>query len=363
MIAQSYHADAGRFYCPLRSAVHPEVDAVAQRSLAWLTRLGLGRDARQRERLMATNSAEFYGRITPAGLEDRLQIAADWCYWGFAFDDSWSYRDQTDQTKGWSHEFITLAGRLLRMLETQDLRACGDSPYLVALHDIVVRFSHCASPVQLRRWVEAHRLWLLGMVQRHAFEARGTTPDIDAYLTLRLHDCGGAPCTAMIDIVDGVEVPSHEHDAPAVRALTEAAWMIAALDNERVSHTKEVAGEGPVQSLAGVLAHARGCSPAQALHEAVALRDRMMCLFLRLHAQLVATAGPALRRYLDDLAYLIPGNIAWSLATARYTTVYGAGAAPIGSVTLASGWALEPADGRLEPLPFPSIAWWWDQLA
>jgi hypothetical protein len=140
--------------------------------------------------------------------------------------------------------------------------------------------------------------------------------------------------------------------------------MVAALDNERVSHAKEIHGEGPVKNLVDVLMHERGCSAERAFHELVAMRDRMMCLFLRLHQQVASAASPALLRYVTDLGYLIPGNITWSLETARYTTVYGAGAAPIGSITLSGGgWAHAPADGRLEPLPFPSIAWWWDQLA
>lgn len=356
-----HQADTGNFYCPLRSAVHPQVEEVARRSLAWITSFGLGGDERARKRLMATNSAEFYGRITPEGLEERLQIAADWCYWGFAFDDIWSYESQAMER---SDELIALIGRLLRMLETRDARLCEGTPLLAALHDVARRFSSCASPTQMRRWVEAHRLWLFGMAQRRSFQAGGSTPRLDAYLTMRLHDCGGAPCTAMIDIVDGVEVPSHDMDRPGVRALTEATWLIAALDNERVSHTKEIQGEGPVQNLVDVLMHQRGCSPEQAHQETIALRDRMMCLFLRLHEQIAAEASPPLLRYVTDLGHLIPGNIEWSLKTARYTTVYGAGAAPIGTVSLTGGdWALEPSDGHPEPLPFPSIAWWWDQLA
>lgn len=359
MIVDTHEAEVGLFYCPIRSTVHPGVEAVARRSSEWMIRLGLTRDEHQHRRLMATNSAEFYGRIAPTGLEDRLQIAADWCYWGFAFDDAWSY---DDRAMARLDELLALVGRLLRMLETRDLRPCEGIPGLAALHDVIVRFSRCATPVQMRRLVEAHRLWLLGMAQRCALQARGEPPRVDDYLAMRLHDCGGAPCTAMLDIVNGMQVPSAQRDSPAVQALTEAAWMVAALDNERVSHAKEVRGEARVENLVDVLVHERGCSPQHALREAVMLRDRVMCLFLRLREQVAATAGPALHRYVTDLGHLVAGNIEWSLRTARYTTVYGAGAAPVGAVTLSFGWAPEPSDGRLEPLPYPSIAWWWSQL-
>jgi len=359
MKPQRYEVDTGLFYCPIQSAVHPRVGDVAERSLAWITKFGLSADDRQRKRLMATNSAEFYGRITPEGLEDRLQIAADWCYWGFAFDDAWSYEGETTRHPD---DLLALVGRLLRILQTLDARLCGNDPFLVALHDIAVRLSAGSTPVQMRQWVESHRLWLLGMAQRANFTARGIIPTLDAYLTMRLHDCGGAPCTAMIGIVDGVEVPCHEIDSPAVRALTEVAWMTAALDNERVSHAKEVHGEAQVKNLVDVLMHERACSAQEALSTLVVMRDRMMCLFLRLREQTIPTASPILRRYLTDLGHMIAGNIEWSLGTARYTTVYGDAAVPIGSVSLSTGWVLEPADDLCEPLPFPSISWWWEQL-
>jgi hypothetical protein len=184
-------------------------------------------------------------------------------------------------------------------------------------------------------------------------------PGLDEYVTMRLHDCGGAPCTTMIDIVNGVEVLGQEMDSPPIRALTEAAWMIAAIDNERVSRAKETQGEEQVQNLIDVLMHQRKYSSEDALRDLVAMRDRMMCLFLRLRDQAMSQASPALRRYLSDLGHLIPGNIEWSLKTARYTTINGTGA----SVTLSGGRALKPADDLLVPPPVAPIAWWWQQLA
>lgn len=352
-------ADAGLFYCPLPSVVHPEVDEVTGRSLEWLTKFGLCSTERQRRRLMATNSAEFFGRITPAAPTNRLQIAADWSYWGFAFDDACTYEDGSAKSPD---ETTALVARLLRVVETLDADLCKGDLYLTALHDIAVRYSRCATPVQMRRWVEAHRLWLFGHIQRQRLQARGVMPDLDAYLIMRLHDCGGPPVTAMIDVVNGIEVRSDEMDSPKIRTLTEAAWFIAGIDNERVSRAKEVQGEGAVHNIIDVVMHQRRCSLEQALGEVVAIRDQVMTLFLRLCEHALAGASPALSWYLTDLGHLIPGNVEWSLKTARYTTIYGAGAAKIGSVILNGGWSKKPADAPLAPLPVPSIAWWWQQL-
>jgi hypothetical protein len=321
--------------------------------------MGLCADERQRRRAMAANGAEFYGRITPQGDLDRLCIAADWIYWAGFFDDTRC--DEGVSRERWDG-FTVLASRLLRMLETMDPRVGEGDPCLTALHDIAVRFSRVASPVQINRWVEAQRKWLFGVAERRAMAARGATPGLDAYLTMRLWDAAGAPITSMIEMVNGSEVPGHEMDAPRVRAVAELAAMIGALDNDRISRFKEVHGDEGEHNLVNVMMSARRCSPEEALRELVALRDRMMCLFLRLREEALSGASPALRRYLADLGHMIRGHIDWSFTAARYSTLYSPEGVPTGSVSLSIGWAPEPSDDRLTAPPLPSIAWWWGEL-
>ena len=360
MSEQVFQAETGRFYCPIEAAVHPRVGEVAERALRWMTRMGLGADDRQRLRAMAANGAEFYGRITPLGSDERLSIAADWIYWAGFFDDT---RCDEDETSGRADGFTALSARLLRMLETMDPRLAAGDPCLLALHDLATRFQACATPVQMNRWVEAHRKWLFGVVQRRSLAARDAMPDLDDYLTMRLHDAAGAPITSMIEIVAGLEVPAWEMDSPRVRAISELAAMIGALDNDRISRFKEAHGDTEEQNLLRVLVAARGYSPAEALAEIVTLRDRMMCLFLRLRDQESPLGSPALRRYLADLGHMIRGHIDWSFTTARYRALYTAAGTRSGTVDLSMDWADEPADGLLEAPPLPSIAWWWSQLA
>ncbi|APR75925.1 Pentalenene synthase [Minicystis rosea] len=355
MIEPTSIAETGQFYCPIAAAVHPRAAAVAERSLEWLIRMGLGADERQRRRALAANGAEFYGRITPDGDDDRLSIAADWIYWAGFFDDT---RCDEDEARG--RGFTDLVARLLRMLETMDARLAGRDPCLAALHDLGTRFARVATPVQMNRWVEAHRKWLFGVVQRRAHTAGGVMPDLDTYLTMRLHDAAGAPITSMIEMVAGLEVPSREMDSPRVRALSELGAMIGALDNDRISRFKEAHEGDEEQNLLRVIAHARGGTAEQALAELVALRDRMMCIFLRLRDQATESASPALRRYLEDLGHMIRGHIDWSFTTARYSTLYSASGAR--RVSLSMRWTDEPADACLEAPPLPSIAWWWAEL-
>jgi len=355
-----FEAQTGRFFCPIPAAINPRVTEVAERSLGWMIRMGLCIDERQRRRALAANGAEFYGRITPEGSEDRLAIAADWIYWAGFFDDTRCDEVEAGEQQG---GFTALVARLLRMLETMDGRIAGDDRCLRALHDLAVRFSRCATPVQVNRWVEAQRKWLLGVIQRRSLAARGAMPGLDDYLTMRLHDAAGAPITSMIEMVGGLEVPCHEMDSARVRAISELGAMIGALDNDRISRFKETHGGVEEQNLLRVMMAEKGCSPEDALRDLVALRDRMMCLFLRLRDDATPGASPALGRYLADLGHMIRGHVDWSFTTPRYSTLYGAGGALIGTVRLSMEWAPEPADSHLEAPPLPSIAWWWDQLA
>ncbi len=116
------------------------------------------------------------------------------------------------------------------------------------------------------------------------------------------------------------------------------------------------------QNIVTVLANERGCGLQQAVVDAVAMRDRMMCLFLRLSDRLLPGASVELRSYLSDLGHLLRGNIEWSMRVPRYNSLGSADQPPGRTATMFPGWADQPADGSLEPLPLPAIAWWWNQL-
>lgn len=349
-------AQAGLFYCPIAPAVHPKVDAVAERSFAWLERMGMCTSDRQRERARASNGAEFYGRITPNGVEERLQIAADWIYWAGFFDDT---RCDEGPAGDRAHELTLAMGGLLRMLESLDPRLARGDRCLLALHNLALRFSACATPVQYSRWVEAQRKWLFGVAMRRALAARPAPPSLDAYMMMRLPDAAGAPITSMIEIVDAEEVPGAEMDSPRVRALSELAAMIGALDNDRISRFKERHADANDHDPIRVIMRERGVTEGEALAALVALRDRMMCRFLTLRDRAAAGASPALARYLDDLGHMVRGHIDWSFRTARYRMLHGPSGALEGSMSLEGGWARAPSDALTEAPALPSIAWWW----
>lgn len=348
------------FYCPIASALNPAVDQVEADALAWLAGSGLYTTDAERAWLFATNSAEFYARITPAADPERLQLAARWCYWGFAFDDARCDNGPASVRTG---AFVDLASRSMLALMTPGKAELGiDDPFVAALADIAEGFRGISTPTQLRRWTEAHRGWLLATAWQVAGVEARTAPGLADYVAMRLNSCAGEPTTAMIEIVNAEPVPAVEMDSPAVRAATEAARLVAAFDNDLVSAGKERRLEQGASNIVDVLARTYAVPLPDAVVRATALRDRVMVLFLALCDRIGRTAGVELASYLDGLGHTIRGNIEWSLRVPRYTSDATAVQHPGSGRALTPGWADQPSDASLQPIGLPAISWWWDQL-
>nr|BFE78235.1 hypothetical protein GCM10020093_008360 [Planobispora longispora] len=272
-------------------------------------------------------------------------------YWGFAFDDA-----RCDSGRHSSHPetFVPMAARVQRALE----RPCpseADDAYARALRDIATRFRRTGTSVQFHRFVAAHRAWLAGVAWQIANQAAGVMPDLEDYLTMRLHSAGGEPTFAMLEIANGMEVPAAEMDAPAVRALTEMAILTAALDNDRHSLAKELNRRQADQNIYTVLLRRHADSLPVAVREAACLRDRVLCRFLRLRETTLPRLSAAGRCYVDGLAHGIRGNAEWGLRVPRYLS---RGPVPEESGTAPIAWAERPLDDR--PLSLPTVSWWWD---
>ncbi|MEU1932858.1 glutamate dehydrogenase [Streptomyces coeruleorubidus] len=354
--------DAPPFYCPIESAIHPEAEETERRALAWIDRSGLCRTETDRALYAATRSADFYARFAPHADPDRLWIAACWVYWGFAFDDA---RCDEGPLAADPAAFATTAFSVQRALEVPGHLHCAD-PYVAAVHEIGELFRAAAGPVQNRRFQQAHRAWLTGVQWQIGNRATGRMPDLDDYLSMRLHSAGGGPTYAMLEIANGFDVPDREMDSPAVRALTEMAMMVASLDNDHHSRLRETSRRQTEQNIFNVLMTRHGYSPRQAVDEAVAVRDAVLERFLSLRDRVHPRASSPLRHYLTDLGHGIRGNIEWGLRVPRYLSPDGvapAQRARIPAQTATSHWTDTPRTSWQDPRRLPSIAWWWNDLA
>ena len=347
------------FYCPIESAIHPEKDRIEQRAIAWMDRFQFCSTEAARACAIASSSAEFYARFAPYADADRVLSAACWVYWGFSFDDERCDEGPLSRNPG---EFAAMAGKIQRVLEVS-----GDidfpDPYAAALHDIGQQFRRMSPAVQVKRFLNAHRAWLFGVQWQIGNRSLGYMPDTGEYITMRLHSAGGEPTYAMLEIANGIQVPQHEMFSPAVSALTEMAILVAALDNDRHSFAKELSRQQAEQNIFTVLAAEHKYGLQDAVYAATALRDRVLCRFIRLRDTITPGASQELRLYLEGLGHGIRGNAEWGLNVRRYLVLKEkdalAGEFP---PTQEIHWAEYPADGSNEPLPIPEISWWWDDL-
>ena len=336
------------FFCPIESAIHPDVELIETRAHDWLLTRNYFGNLDNRERVIGSRSAEFYARMTPHAQVDRLQIAAEWTYWGFAFDDAYC------DTFPWNvrpAEFAALAGRMVRMLEAPGMPPLAPDPYALALAELRDRFAAIGTPVQHRRWVLAQRAWLSGVTWQIGNQSRAVMPILDDYLAMRINSAAGEPVTSMIELANGPQIPADELEDPPVRACTEMSRMLASLDNDLHSYAKDIHRNEANQNVVSVIAAERHCSPQDAMVAAMAIRDRIMCRFLRLRDLITHRQSSITRHYLEDLGHVVRGNLDWGLNTPRYQ-VDGRAIAP-------PQWTDQPFDDSDEP-PVPSISWWWD---
>jgi hypothetical protein len=336
------------FFCPVPAALHPAVEQIEAAATQWLDKVCLHRDLPERAQLIGTNSAEFYARFAPHGDSSGVLTAASWVYWGFAFDDS---RCDSGPYSADPPAFLALAGHVQRAIESAEPPA---EAYGAALHDIVRTMRTQVSETVVRRFTEAHRHWLYCVAWQIGNRAAGRMPAVPEYLTMRLGSAGGPPTIALLEVANGIEVPSAEMDSPAVRALTEMTQLVASLDNDLHSYRRETVKNQTDQNIVNVLRHHDGLDLEAAVTAAVGLRDRVMLRLLELRDEVRDGASEELRIYLDGLGHSIRGNIDWAARVPRYADADG----PLHVTTCD-----EPHESTRDPLPFPVVSWWWDRLA
>jgi hypothetical protein len=337
--------------------VHPQVDEIERHCVAWIDRFGLYGDAAQRERLIGTRAAEIYARALPTAEAERVADVAKWLYWGFATDDLYYDNGPTSRRAA---DFLALGAPLVRVSEEPRAGFAWELPYTDALRDLTRAIVRHATPGQRIEWAHTARAWFFGMAWDVANAERGVPPSLNEYLAMRMHTGGLASWATTLNIANGIELSPAQAASGAVRALTEAWSTFCLLLNDLMSFAKEARNADSSSNVVSVIAHERACASREAIPAAHALCDRIATLFLGLRAQLLPGADDAMRRFLASLAHTWRGILDWGFSAPRYATGGDPGAPPLQSFP---GWADAPSDASREPLPYPSIAWWWDELA
>lgn len=340
------------FYCPIAPTPYPHRRSLVASTLKWARGIRLCGDDTERTEIFAVagahSTAYFYPRTSTT---ERIQTLAHFHAWILAVDDRAEDSPDSDRLR-WLAETLP---RFARILEAPDAGRYRSDHFDRALGDIAAGLHRWASPGQLRRFTDSLRIWALGCFWEAGAWDHGIPPSLADFLPMR-YAAGGGTATAgaaMAVMRDGEQLPDAIADSPQVRAVGEAAVLTLLLDNDRYSRAKTLQRHGKEIDIIDVIQYAdSGCSYAEAVTRAVALRDRIMNLYLRLRDQLRRSAAPELDRYLSALDDLLTGNLEWGRHYVRYIT----------PDRVLPPDADKPSDLSTEPLDIPAIAWWWDQL-
>ncbi|GAA3842174.1 hypothetical protein GCM10022403_087780 [Streptomyces coacervatus] len=338
-------------YCPIPSLIHPNAAEIDACSVNFLARFGLCEEQQQRERVIAGLN-RVAGLTIPRGDQVAVQVASDLAAWIFAFDDICD-EGPLGTRPG---ELIEAMSRLQRAIESPELLV-QDDPFAQALRDIRLRLNAVATPVQVARWVDAMRGYFFVEAYKACNIARNVAPNLSDYAFIRVYAAGALAFAVLPHIAEGIDLPSTVWEDRRIRALTEMADSVTMWDSDIFSYAKESHRSGDGHNLIDAVRNTYGYSSGQALKAAVAMRDRVMCRFLQLREEVTAEGDPLIRRYLQGLGHYIRGVLDWCLITDRYVYLDGLSSSSLAFHT--AGWRDTPSDDSPEPLPIPSIAWWW----
>ncbi|MEW2444468.1 terpene synthase family protein [Micromonospora marina] len=333
-------------YCPITDAVHPAAAELNTATTTWMMDFGLFHDENQRRRLLTLGPGELLARVVPTGDVEALGPVVDFHSWLFAFDDA--YCDEVDPGRPPADLAALLAG-LLRIVEDPGCTTLAGNPFAEALRDVRTRLAAVASPRQIARWTEAvrayffHQLWEAD----NRFARRRLT--LDEYTVLRVHG-GAVPCSIMLlDVAEGEEVPQRVLDTPVLRSLVEMVSILVGWDNDIFSHHKESTRQAEQSNLMTVVGQTRRLGIDEALAQAVALRDRVMCRFLEVRDIAARDADGPTTSLLRNLGSWVHANIVFSQHSSRYPTGPGS-----------------PGGCRFTPMPASAhatvpdvVSWWW----
>ncbi|MER6387255.1 hypothetical protein ABT236_02105 [Streptomyces sp. NPDC001523] len=347
------------FYCPLDTGlVHPRAKELEALAVDWLDSHGIHTDPVERAWSLATHSADFSSRIVPHGDDTALLLFIEWNFWANAVDD-WQDSGADDVRTA----AVTDHGaRLLRTIETPGAGLLPDGPMTRALEDLVTRTHALLTPFELRRFTEGTRDWLLGAAWEAANAERGLIPGLADFAAMGTLANGTRFSLTWADVANRVRPAPDVLYAPEVRALTDAAGFVVSADNDLFSYDKDDHVEPREVNLINVIAHQEGLTPARAVPVAVALRDRVMGLFLRLRQQVARDADEQLARHLEGMGHYIAGCLAWQDRAPRYASPRNRNELPVEGARFDIRYRDGPSDDRTEAPPLPALAWWWDLL-
>jgi 5-epi-alpha-selinene synthase len=299
--------------CPFPSQISTHYETVKAHTLDWALRLGL---TPYQTALQYYHTADYPGlacRTYPrAGLEE-LFLASDWLFLIFVFDDPFDEGAFDNKPQ----EMLAFHEHLLAVMHDSPLTT-PRGPVAEAFSDIFRRAKSFASPTWLKRFQQHHAENFAAIRWQVANRERQHMPDLQAYLSNRVHAAGVLPPFDLIEIVQHREIPPEIYARQSSQALLQAGNNLIAWTNDLHSVKKDVAC-GDVNSLVMAIQREQNGSLQQAVDQLHAMIETETKRFLDMLWAPSADADQYVAPLWIGIANWIRGHLDWYRGNKRYT--------------------------------------------
>ncbi|AIA48138.1 hypothetical protein L085_13535 [Serratia sp. FS14] len=339
-------------YCPFTHKIHPKLEQFDQATADWLDHWELYWDEPQRRRMVRPGWGELAALAYPTGRDELIQLASDWMAWAFAYDDEWC--DEGPVTKK-PEAMIMATAQMNRALECPEYPVSADERYSLSMQELRIRLELYATSEQVNRVVEAQKGYFLAEMVK----AGCMNPTLDECTFLRLNGGGGMIFPVLRHVVAGIDISQNEYLSRPIVAMTEMAATLVVWENELFSYAKESLRnslDSRGHNLVDAIRRQFNYSAIDALHWLNTMHDRIMSLFVRLRDKLLQDAAPHIVHYIETLIDYQTGILEWHRRDRRYRFLNADDERPCYE---GGEPADRPSNSSFEPVPIPSIAWWW----
>ncbi|RKN12166.1 terpene synthase family protein [Streptomyces radicis] len=303
---------------PFQALANPDAERARERHLEWVVGHGLARGAAALRRYRALRLADLASSAHPEAAGDDLDLVTDAVCVAFTLGDQ--YGDprvtQPERITRITTELAAIAYRLPGAPPELDL------PLTRAHADVWRRCAAGMSPAWRARAAGSLTRFLRARLQEAHNRALGVRPREDAYLGLRGHAVGAAPCFDLIERAGRFEVPPAAYWSRELRALTRHAGDVVLLcDDVHAAERAEAAGDP--HNLVLIRQRERGCTRAEATGQVVDLARERVEAFRTVAAAVPGLLGAwrldargvaAVERYLAGLRAWMVANQLWGAA-------------------------------------------------
>ncbi|KAG2031504.1 terpene synthase [Suillus americanus] len=294
---------------PLRKSPHSYT--VTRASTRWFTDVAKLEEPEIRG-YIEMDSGTFVGLIYPDADAFRLQVCAESINWAFVMDD-WMENGVVTPREALECCIPTLRDPINFETDLFAAKMCKA---------LAKNFKENVGPGCRERYIHGKELYFTAVAKQLEDRAKGTTYDLESYIVQRRGIVGMKPYFALIEFVNGIDLPDEVVSDPVFDAIDCAATDHVAWANDIFSYNKEQStGGAPWENLVAVLMHVQGLDVQGAIDCAAQMCKDAIQRF-ESHRAILPSWGKEVDRvvdiYLEGLKTWMLGSLYWHLGCVRY---------------------------------------------